>query len=297
MKYALLFSGQPIFYDSCYETLHKFLPKNSNSNHFAHLWWDKSYRGKCNKMHFSQKYPDVNDVDLDFCDKYKVDNHISEPHLKFDLSFQKKINLDMFGQQPLKYYKMMTPIVLYSYLSQSYSMYQSYKMAIEKDDYDVFIRTRPDIVYTRDIISIIEKLDLKDDQLYFQSSMDGNHVHGGGGPNKPCDWFFVGNKVAMGNFLYEWHSSIKTLCENGLVSNMDIKVCDNNNLKINLIDFATFMYKQINDFYTKFLVKSDYYMQHFHEQTSEPIDTENWPHWVDKIDFKRFGNVECLIKE
>ena len=59
MKVSLLISGHPLIYDAC----HISLKENVNIEDlsvFAHVWWDDSYKNKCYKMHFRERFGNEN---------------------------------------------------------------------------------------------------------------------------------------------------------------------------------------------------------------------------------------------
>ena len=64
-------------------------------------------------------------------------------------------------------------------------------LKIKKHDVDVVIKTRPDIILTKPLKTILSQIPLEDNTLYFQSSMGGGHLYAGEFPNNPCDWFFL----------------------------------------------------------------------------------------------------------
>ena len=89
-NYSLILSGQPIYYKESSDSLSN-LGKSEFDKHLAHIWWDEKYLGKCNKLHFSQKF-NSSGVLENFNEAMKIDLLKKEEHLSFDLSFVKKLN-------------------------------------------------------------------------------------------------------------------------------------------------------------------------------------------------------------
>lgn len=292
MNHALLLSGQPIFYSECYNSLVN-LPKINDSKRFSYIWWDKSYKNGRNKMHFTSTYPDKEDLDLDFCDKYSIDIHETHPHRKFDISFMKTFNYDTWGNQSVKYYRMMTAIITYCLQNQTSAAYETYKLS-QSGNFDIVIKSRPDVIYTKPLIHILNSLCYDDNNIYFQSSMGGGHLYAGEHANRPCDWFCVGNNVAMGKFLHDWYNLIESVYVNGMIhTNEYVKlICVKNNLNLHLIDFGTFIYKQTNDFYQKYLIKPEFYIDNYNENKCYPDNPELWPHFIDQVNFEHFKDIK-----
>ncbi len=292
MNIALLLSGQPIFYKECFESLNYFLNKNLKDIFSAHIWWEENLINKPYKLHFKDKiqHPDMDKL---FIEKYKIDDKFIEPHKSFDLTFLKKFNYNTWKNQDLTYYRIMTPIVLYGLLSQTYSVYQSFLNIKKYKDIDVVIKSRPDIVYTKNLRPILESLEFSDNKIFFQSSMDGGHIYAGEFPNKPCDWFFVGAPKAVELFCKDWHELIISEYKNGIIHTNEFVqiVCKKNNLQIELIDFGALIYKQISNFYSDYLIDPSFYINDFDLKDFKPKSPEFWPYWIKNIDFNYYKDI------
>jgi hypothetical protein len=293
MNYALILSGQPVFYKECYESLRFFLNRGIEDKVFSHIWWDKNYVNKPYKLHFKDIIKDEN-LDKLFIENYRIDKFISEPHKSFNLDFCNKFNYSTWQNQSLNYYRIMTPIVLYGLLSQTYSLYKSCLLANQFAKYDFIIKSRPDIVYTKPVNPIIEKLNFSENKIYFQSSMNGGHVYAGEFPNKPCDWFFVGNPKVVEAFCKDWYELIRTEYTNGIIHINDFVkiVCNKNNIEIELVDFGALIYKQVSDFYNKYLIEPTFYINDFDFNISKPKNPDLWPYWIENVDFKHYNNIK-----
>ena len=219
-------------------------------------------------------------------------DYIVEPHKEFDITFFKKFNFDVWKDESIEHYKVITPIVLYGLLSQTYSNYQSL-LKIKEHDVDVVIKTRPDIILTKPLKTILSQIPLEDNTLYFQSSMGGGHLYAGEFPNNPCDWFFLGKTESMEKFLSGWYNFIPTSYQNGVIHVRDhcIDVCSKQNLNINLVDFGAIIYKQATDWYEKYKIDSKFYITHFDYESCKPLEINMWPNWVEHVNFEHFKNM------
>lgn len=292
MNYALLLAGQPIFYKECYESLNYFVKKDPKDVFSAHIWWNHGLLNKPYKLHFKDTIKDEN-MDKIFIENYKLDEVEVEAHKPFDLTFVKKFNYETWGNQTLEYYRTMTPILLYSVLSQTYSVYRSFLNIKKYQNIDLVIKSRPDIVYTKPINPILEKIKFSDNKIYFQNSMQGGHIYAGEFPNRPCDWFFVGTQKAVGLFCKDWHELIKTEYKNGIIhTNEFVKiVCKKNNLDIELVDFGALIYKQVSNFYSDYLIEPSFYLNDFDFINYKPKSPELWPYWIENIDFNYYKDI------
>jgi hypothetical protein len=299
MKISLLISGHPIVYEECYESIKKNVDLD-NVDVYAHTWWDDSYRNKCYKMHFTEKFGDEN-LSHVLENKFSVKKIKVEKSKKFDISFIKKFNPMTWGDydfnhnwipMSLDYYRMMTPILLLSVLSQTYTAYQSYQLS-NLQEYDVCIKSRNDILFTKSLKNLIENLDLSDNNIYFQSSTTGGHLYAGEFPDKPCDWFFVGSPKAVGLFLKKWHESVSIEYTHGIIHTNEYvkKVCNQNNLDMKLVDFGALIFKQTNDYYQKYLNRIEVYYENFDFVNYKPKNLEIWPYWITDVDFEQTKNL------
>jgi hypothetical protein len=292
MKCAYLFSGQPIFYNDVL---------NYNSNYqisstdkvCAHLWWNNDYFNKIFKLWFTGRYLEK-DLDQKFIERYGVTDCLVEKHKDFDITFFKKFNFDVWKDESIEHYKVITPIVLYGLLSQTYSNYQAFLQTKKYNDIDVVIKSRPDIILTKPIKDILSQVTLESDTIYFQSSMGGGHLYAGEFPNNPCDWFFLGKLESMEKFLSGWYEFIPSVYENGVIHVKDycIEVCSRKNLNIKIVDFGAFIYKQATDWYYKYKIDPKFYINNFDYESCKPLEISMWPNWVDHVNFKHFKNIK-----
>lgn len=302
MKVSLLISGHPVIYEEC----HSSIKKNVNFEDlsvFSHTWWDNSYRGKCYKMHFTEKYGDE-DLANSLAEKFSIKKIKIEKSKNFKIDFIKSFDSKTWGDydqsgswvpMSLDYYRLMTPILALSVLSQTYGAYQSYLLSSD-EEFDVCIKSRNDIVFTKPVKDIISNLDLSDGKIYFQSSVSGGHLYAGEFPNRPCDWFFVSNPKTAGIFLQSWHESIEAEYVNGIIHVNEYvkKVCLKNNLDLSLVDFGAVIYKQTNDYYEKYLNPVEVYLNDFDFEKSLPKNLDIWPYWVEDVDFEHTKNLYFL---
>lgn len=252
---------------------------------FIHCWWDQKHQGKTFMFHSEEKFVYENLSNL-FIQTYNSNDFIIEDYKDFDLKFCKKHNYETWTGVPQKHFDIFTPALLYGLLSQTFSIRRSIELALDKSKH-VLIRSRPDVVYVKDTISIIQQLPMKDDEIYFQSSMDGGHAYSGEFPNNPCDWFFCGTKIAMKKYATSSHESIKHYCVNGVRHVRDLArlSAQNSGLKIVLCDFGALVYRQ--------LIKNEIHrniQKYYDEFDSDVLEIthnhDSWPVFHDKIDFK-----------
>lgn len=291
MKIGCLISGHPKTYGECVETFNTNL-KDDLQDVYSHLWWNNSYQGKCYKMHFSEKL-ETHDLANSLVENFRVKKHLIEDGKFFDTTFFQKFTKDAWGDNSEQFYKVITPIVLYGLLSQTYSAYQSYLLS-SLNDYDLIIKSRPDLILTKKILSVIESLDLKEDTIFFQSSVNGGHLYAGEFPNKPCDWFFLGRQDAMGRFLKGWHEEIKKVCTEGIIHTNELvkHVCKENNLEMQIADFGAHIYKQATDYYNIYHNKVEMYLDDFDSESSSPRTPSIWPYWISDVNFEHFKNIK-----
>lgn len=291
MKIGYLLSGNPQTYNQCIETF------NTNLNDiidgvYSHIWWDESHQNKCYKMHFREKLEDYN-LSSYLIENFDVKKYLIEDGKHFDITFFRRFTKDTWGDQSDEFYKIMTPIILYGLLSQTYSINQAYSLSLEYE-YDVIIKSRPDLIFTKDLRGIISNLDLSGNNIYFQSSVDGGHLYSGEYPNRPCDWFFIANQKTMGKFLNGWHQSISEKFTNGIMHTSDLVkyVSETNNITPILVDFGAHIYKNATDHYYKYHNKVEMYLNDFNFDLYEPNNPNIWPYWIDQVDFNHFRNIK-----
>ena len=291
MNFAYLFSGQPIFYQTTLDYFSNY-QIDENDKVCSHLWWDKSYHEKVYKLWFTDTFNGEN-LDKEFIERYGVTDCIVEKHKDFDITFFKKFNFDVWKGESIEHYKIITPIILYGILSQTYSNYQAFLQTKKYQDIDVVIKSRPDVILTKPIKDILSQVTLESDTIYFQSSMNGGHMYAGEDPHTLCDWFFLGKLESMEKFLSGWYNYVPEHYLNGVVHNKQhcLEVCLKENLNIKLVDFGAFIYKQATDWYDKYKIDSKFYINHFDCESCKPLEISMWPHWVDNVDFKHFKNI------
>jgi len=291
MKIGYLLSGHPKTYKECIESFNLNL-KDFVHDVYSHLWWDNSYQGKCYKMHFSEKF-EFEDLGKSLIERFGVNNYRIDSGKSFDLTFFRRFTKDAWGDNPDEFYKIITPIVLYGLLSQTYSVYQSYLMC-SRDNNDLVIKSRPDLILTKRISEVIQSLEIKDNTIFFQSSVNGGHLYAGEFPNKPCDWFFLGKPDTIGTFLKGWHEEINEIYQEGIIhTNEFVKlVCGKNNIEMQIVDFGAHIYKQATNYYDLHHNKIERYLEDFDLQNMEPITKEIWPYWINYVDFEHFRNIK-----
>jgi hypothetical protein len=109
-------------------------------------------------MHFREKLEDYN-LSSYLIKNFDIKKYLIEDGKHFDITFFRRFTKDTWGDQSDEFYKIMTPIILYGLLSQTYSINQAYSLSLEYE-YDVIIKSRPDLIFTKDIRGIISNLDL-----------------------------------------------------------------------------------------------------------------------------------------
>jgi hypothetical protein len=291
MKIGYLLSGHPKTYNECIETFNLNL-KDTINNIYSHLWWDNSHQGKCYKMHFSEKLESI-DLSTYLIEKFGINNYEIESGKSFDITFFRRFTKDVLGDNSEEFYKIITPIILYGLLSQTYSVYQSYLIS-SKEDNDLLIRARPDLILTKNISEIIQSLELKDDTIFFQSSVNGGHLYAGEFPNKPCDWFFLGRPNVMGNFLKRWNEEIKERYQEGIIHTNELvrNICNDSNIKIQIVDFGAHIYKQATNYYDLYHNRVEKYLEDFDMKNMRPKNKKIWPYWIEEVNFKHFQNIK-----
>lgn len=284
MDIALCLSGQPRISNDVINN-NKIMIDNKNVETFIHCWWNHDHKSKTIMFHSEEKF--IND-DLGnlFINVYNAKDSIIDDYKDFDLSFCKNHNYETWNNVPQKHFDIFTPALLYGFLSQAFSIRKSIELALGTSK-QVVVRSRPDIVYVKDTFSEIDRLIMRDDEIYFQSSMEGGHVYSGEFPNNPCDWFFCGTPKAMDNYTKSFQKSINVFCENGVRHVRDLARfnAQNANLKIVLCDFGAIMHRQ--------LIKNENHrnvQKYYDEFNSDILEITNnhdsWPLFHDKIDFK-----------
>lgn len=284
MKVSLCLSGQPRINQDVLQN-HIQVINMGLTEVFVHGWWDDSHRNKTVMFHSTEKFSNE-DLGKAFINAYSAKQSQIQDYQEFDLSFCKSHNYDTWKDVPQKHLDIFTPALLYGQLSQTFSIMKSVEMSLGNSA-DVIVRSRPDVVFTKNIHELVKLLPLKDDEIYFQSSMDGGHIYSGEFPNNPCDWFYCGSPKSMELYTKSSHESIRFSCRNGVrhVREMAMIAAERAGLKVILCDFGALVYRQliknnnhrkIELYYDEFDSK-DLRITHNHEQ---------WPLFHEKIDFR-----------
>ena len=284
MKNAICLSGQPRIINEIYYN-NKQILSSADADLHIHGWWSNDHKGKTKLFHSTEKFSheDMSEV---YINLYKPSTYHFEEYKDFDLTFCKGHDYSAWENCSQKHYDIFTPSLLYGQLSQSQSVKESVYLAIRKKDYRLIVRSRPDVVYTKDLNLIISLLEPKEDVIYFQSSMSGGHRYGGEFPNNPCDWFFTGSPNAMKKFVDSWHTVIKNYYSTGVKHTRDTmrRIADYASIKIELVDFGVIVYRQLIQNTSHRDV--NLYYEEFNSETLSIIKNhEEWPHWHTKIDF------------
>lgn len=282
MKNAICLSGQPRIISETFQN-HKQVLNNFDVH--IHGWWDNSHKGKTKLFHSIEKFG-FDDMAEVYISLYKPQTYLFEDYRDFDLSFCKSHDYSTWQNCSQKHYDIFTPSLLYGQLSQSQGVKESVYLASNNQNYRLIARTRPDVVYTKDINLILNALEPEDNVIYFQSSMCGGHIYSGEFPNNPCDWFFAGSPLAMKKFVDSWHTVIKDYYATGVKHVRDTmrRIAEFASLKIKLIDFGVLVYRQLIQ-NTNHRDVNLYYDEFDSETLSIVKNHEEWPHWHTKIDF------------
>jgi len=288
MKIAFCLSGQPRTSKEIFQNHKQLLLKGIDT--FAHLWWHNSHMGKVIRYHASERYPNY-DLSAEMIEAYKPLKFFIEDYIDFDQGFWVSHNYETWGKDlPQKFYDIFTPFAIYSLLCQSYSAMCSSKMCHEYNEHDISARVRADALFIRDdLLKILNSINVKDNEIYFQSSMSGGHLYSGEHPNNPCDWFYCGTPKSVSHFSETWYNSIKEIYKKGVIHNSESLriVAKNANLNIKLHDFGCVVKRQIQNKDPHF-VPYQKYLEDFDEKNMK-IDKniEEWPFWVKHVKFRK----------
>ena len=288
MKYHLLLSGIPVTYNKCLENLSNL---NFDYQAYSHFWWNDDYFGKRHKLHFSEVV-DINNFILNKIDNFKISDYDIQDFIKFETEPIEKLETLLWSEN-IEFYKVMHPLYIYGLKCQIYSLLEAIKKCDSLSDDDIIIRSRPDIEYQKRVGDVIEKIDFSKDRIYFQSSMYGGHLYAGEHPNRPCDWFFCGNKKTMYKFIQSlWNRAEKQQTKRPLhVNELMRVVCDENNIELVLEDFGAIIYKQTDDYYSKYHINVSTYFQNFDYEEMKVKNDEIWPFWIKNVDFTIAKNM------
>lgn len=286
MKIAFSLSGQPYSFPECLSTFLDNIYSSIECNTFCHFWYDESYLNRCYKMHYNMKLEQNN-----ISQKFQSIFTTFEKNHSYDLSFTERFDTNTWQNMSLNYHRMMTPIFLYGYLSQTESINKScYNIS---NDYDIIIKSRPDLIYTKNIGQIISQLDFTEDTIYFQDSMQGGHLYAGEFSHNICDWFYVGRSDIIKHFTFQLHNQVPHKFRNGIKHMRDYnnQLCEENNIKVQLVDFGALIHKQTPLFDTKYKNNISLYLNDFDFDKSYPRTPEIWPYWIEYVDFVHFKNL------
>jgi len=291
MRAAICLSGQPRILNETYENHKTAILDKKEFDLFIHGWWSNEHQGKTKLFHSIEKFPH-SDLSLQYVDAYRPKNFLFEDYKDFDLKFCKQHDYGTWENCTQKHYDIFTPSLLYGQLSQSQSIKDGVLLACNSGKYEFIVRTRPDVFYTKDILSIMQSISPKDDEIYFQSSMSGGHIYSGEFPNNPCDWFFCGSPNSMTKFVEHWHPTIKDYYSTGVKHVRDTvrKVAEKANLRIVLVDFGVLVYRQLIQ-NTNHRPVTLYYEEFDSDLLQVVKNHDEWPHWYTKIDFKFLRNT------
>jgi hypothetical protein len=197
-------------------------------------------------------------------DGFNISECKIEPHVELDFTYVEKFNFDTWKGTTVQYNKMMAPILLYCAYSQIKSINNSIKL-IDKERYDIIIRTRPDVMYLKDIKSIINNLNFSSNTIFIQNSNEGGHLYAGEFSNCPCDWFYMGDSNTMILFTQLLKNSFKDKYKYGVIHGRDFvrSVARDNGINLQLIDFGAVLYKQTPLFDKQFIIPIDFYNNDF----------------------------------
>jgi len=295
MKIALCFSGNIRFLQECYPDIQKYIIDNNDVDVYAHLWWDKSYRGQLFRFHSNHRFED-RDLDLEFIELYKPKKHIIEIQRKFTDVYEgkptiysdEKINI-LFGQ-----------INYFNQLSQYYSKLKANQLCEDSGiKYDLIIHIRTDCVIdtNRFIANTIQNIDKNN--LYIGSTMYGGPKYCGHHPNLPSDWFFIGPPNKMNIFtknLYELLYKYRKYEVTHIQDYISL-VLQEINMPLLLVDSGTSVYRPNTMFVEgeiEGFIPINHYIDNFDFEKLEWIDINNkyLPYYSKFIMFK---NINCIL--
>jgi len=295
MKIAFCLSGQPRTSKEIFQNHNQFLTHGIDT--FMHLWWHNSHMNKVFRYHASERFPSY-DLSAEMIDLYKPLKYLIEDYISFDQDFCISHNYETWGKDlPQKFYDIFTPLMVYAFLSQTYSVMKSTRLCYDYGKHDISVRMRSDIYFIEDVFKILTKLDPKDNEIYFQSSMGGGHIYSGEHPLNPCDWFFCGTPKAVSHMTDVWHKSISSIFRNGLLHNREIipiiaqKAC----LDLKLMNFGAVVNRQLHKSETTgngdpYFVPYQKYLEDFDSDTHSIVkNIEDWPCFVKHVNFRKIG--------
>ena len=291
MKVALCLSGQPRHLIECYPKIYKNVIEKLDCDVYAHIWWDNEYQNKKYMWHSTSQYANE-DLGKLFLDLYKPKKFIIEKQINFKTDFCKKHNLETWDNVSEKHLDIFTPGVIFALMSQTYSMMKSSQLT-STESYDCLIRCRTDLITNTGLREIINNIPFDNNNIYFQSSCGGGKKYCGEYSNTNCDWFFCGNQSNMITLQNDLHNSIKDFFANGVIHVRDYykKICEKNNLKINLLDFDATVLRNLDGPNTYFdFLKVENYYETFDEKNKKITNDKDWPFWAKNLSFGKNKN-------
>lgn len=279
MKLAVCISGQPRLLRECYPYIKKNILDGNDVDIFAHIWWSNDYQSKPFQLHYNKKFPNE-DLGALFLEMYKPKEYIIEEQKEFDISYCK--TYDSVWNETNIHNKIFTPTLLFALSSQYYSVAQADKLRQKYDEYDWVLRLRTDSVVESPIRDVLSQLN--NNTFYFQSSMNGGHKYGGEPPGVYCDWFYTSGPDNMKKFTDCVYEQMPLFFTNGMIHVRDYMRMLTSHFGIpnGAVNFNITPHGCDNNTHQN--VKKFY--EGFDEQNLEIKNTEIWPYFYDKINFK-----------
>lgn len=204
MKIALCFFGLPRLIKECYPDINDYFIKNNNVDIYAHFWWDESHKGKINRLHFKEKN-DNNENPIE------IFNNLYKPKKILIEDTPNNIDITNFAiagynkdkiQDDDNYSKIMGSFLLYSFYCRFKSISKCLELIENKNEYDLIIIARPDLLLIKKgkLIIDIKKLNIRDN-IYYSSTNQGGPKYAGEHANKIGDWLFLGNYINIKKYI------------------------------------------------------------------------------------------------
>jgi hypothetical protein len=186
MRVAVCFSGQLRFVNEYSKYILENIISKYDVDVYAHLWYDEDMLGKPFHHEFKDGYKEKIE---DFVNTYHPKNmKVESKYTHFDKT---KYNLVSLEYELRHLSKDLFENMIFRMESQWYSIQQSYQLIENPDQYDFIIRLRTDCY----IQQPIKLEDLDKNKLYIQNGFCA------GRDRKFCDWFAIGNNVAMKDYM------------------------------------------------------------------------------------------------
>ena len=171
---------------------------------YAHFWWDDSYKGKVNRLHFSERFDPIENPIETFKSLYSPKKIIYEPCVAFDTQ---GLSLDWTSpvHDPIDdksvYMRMLTPFKRYALYSKHVSMKHSLDLVENPAQYDVIVILRSDLLLFRTGTLSSELPSIPTSRLYIPSSLHGGPMFAGEHPNRIAEWYFLGSYESIRKFI------------------------------------------------------------------------------------------------